>query len=139
MLCLLMLRRMPTTKLIYITSMPIPDIIIDYYLHLLPGITGQHARKRLTLFNCFDASSKPLTQKILERPRLMERIRQQITDISSAHLTCYNITPLEKTLAVQLGIPLFGTDPDKFYEGSKSGARKTFRECGVNLPDGFED
>jgi len=139
MLCLLMLLRMPTTKLIYITSMPIPDIIIDYYLHLLPGITGQHARKRLTLFNCFDASSKPLTQKVLDRPRLMERIRQQITDISSAHLTCYNITPLEKTLAVQLGIPLFGTDPDKFYEGSKSGARKTFRECGVNLPDGFED
>ncbi|MEP7320204.1 MAG: peptide ligase PGM1-related protein, partial [Panacibacter sp.] len=36
-------------------------------------------------------------------------------------------------------IPLFGTDPDKFYEGSKSGGRKTFRECGVNLPDGFED
>jgi len=139
MLCLLMLLRMPTTKLIYITSMPVSDVIIDYYLHLLPGITGQHARKRLTLLTCFDASAKPLTQKILERPRLMERIRQQITDASSAHLTCYNITSLEKTLAVQLGIPLFGTDPDKFYEGSKSGARKTFRECGVNLPDGFED
>jgi hypothetical protein len=139
MLCLLMLLRMPTTKLVYITSLPVADVIIDYYLHLLPGITGQHARKRLTLLTCFDASAKPLTQKILERPRLLERIRQQITDTSSAHLTCYNITPLEKTLAVQLGIPLFGTDPDKFYEGSKSGARKTFRECGVNLPDGFED
>ena len=40
---------------------------------------------------------------------------------------------------MQLGIPLFGTDPDKFYEGSKSGSRKTFREAGVELPDGFED
>ena len=38
-----------------------------------------------------------------------------------------------------MGIPLFGTDPDKFYEGSKSGARKTFRTCNVNFPDGFED
>ncbi|HEV8505072.1 MAG TPA: peptide ligase PGM1-related protein, partial [Chitinophagaceae bacterium] len=27
----------------------------------------------------------------------------------------------------------------KFYEGSKSGGRKTFRESGVNLPDGYED
>ena len=139
MLCLLMLLRMPLTKIIYITSMPVSDVIIDYYLHLLPGITGHHARKRLVLLNCFDTSGKPLTQKILERPRIIERIKQQITDTSSAHLTCYNITQLEKTLAVRLGIPLFGTDPDKFYEGSKSGARKTFRECGINLPDGFED
>lgn len=139
MLCLLMLLRMPLTKIIYISSIPLADSIVDYYLHLLPGITGQHARKRLTMLSCYDASVKPLSQKILERPRLMERIRQLITDPDSTHLTCYNITSLEKTLAVHLGIPLFGTDPDKFYEGSKSGGRKTFRESGVLLPDGFED
>jgi hypothetical protein len=139
LLCLLMLLRMPTTKIIYVTSIPIPETIVDYYLHLLPGVTGQHARKRLTMLSCFDSSVKPLTQKILERPRLMERIRQLIADKDSTHLTCYNITPLEKTLAVHLDIPLFGTDPDKFYEGSKSGGRKTFREAGVDLPDGFED
>ncbi len=139
LLCLLMLLRMPLTKIIYVTSMPVAETIVDYYLHLLPGITGQHARKRLTMLSCYDASVKPLTQKILERPRLMERIRQLITDKDSTHLTCYNITPLEKTLAVQLDIPLFGTDPDKFYEGSKSGGRKNFRAAGVDLPDGFED
>ena len=139
MLCLLMLLRMPLTKVIYISSMPIADVIIDYYIHLLPGITGHHARKRLIQLSCFDASSKPLTQKILDRPRLIENIKQHISDIDSSHLTCYNITSLEKTLAVQLGIPLFGTDPDMFYEGSKSGSRKTFRASGVHLPDGFED
>jgi hypothetical protein len=139
LLCLLMLLRMPLTKLIYVTSVPVPEVIIDYYLNLLPGITGLHARKRLTLISCFDSSAKPLTQKILDRPRLVETIRQNITKPETAHLTCFNITPLEKTLAVQLGIPLFGTDPDKFYEGSKSGGRKTFRESGVNLPDGYED
>ena len=139
LLCMLMLLRMPMTKLIYVTSVPVPEVIVDYYLNLLPGITGHHARKRLTLISCFDSSVKPLTQKILERPRLVEAIRQNITNLETAHLTCFNITPLEKTLAVQLGIPLFGTDPDKFYEGSKSGGRKTFRESGVNLPDGYED
>ncbi len=139
MLCLLMLLRMPLTKIIYISSVPIADVIIDYYLHLLPGITGYHARKRLVQVSCFDSSSKPLTQKILDRPRLIEQLRKHIPDAASAHLTCYNITGLEKTLAVQLGIPLFGTDPDKFYEGSKSGSRKTFRASGVDLPDGVED
>src|SRR5215510_8374721 len=139
LLCMLMLLRMPLTKLIYITSVPVPEVIVDYYLNLLPGITGHHARKRLALISCFDASVKPLTQKILERPRLVDEIRQNITNLETAHLTCFNITPLEKTLAVQLGIPLFGTDPDKFYEGSKSGGRKTFRESGVKLPEGFED
>jgi hypothetical protein len=139
MLCLLMLLRMPLTKIIYVTSIPVASVIIDYYLHLLPGITGKHARKRITMLSCYDASAKPLTQKILERPRLIEQMRENISDPSSAHLTCFNITTLEKTLAVQLGIPLFGTDPDLFYEGSKSGGRKTFRACGVNLPDGYED
>lgn len=139
MLCLLMLLRMPNTRVIYVTSMPVAESIIDYYLHLLPGITGQHARKRLFLLSCYDASVKPLTQKILERPRLLQRIRDLVPDTETAHLTCFNVTPLEKTLAVALNIPVFGTDPVKLYEGSKSGGRKNFREAGVNLPFGFED
>src|SRR5436190_1295890 len=72
MLCMLMLLRMPKTKIIFITSVPIDGAIIDYYLHLLPGITGYHARKRLTLLSCYDASARSLTEKILERPRLIE-------------------------------------------------------------------
>lgn len=91
------------------------------------------------MISCYDSSNKPLVQKILDRPRLVKAIKQLLTDPASCHLTCYNITAQEKTLAVHLGIPLFGTDPDKFYEGSKSGSRKTFRAAGVKLPDGFED
>ena len=119
LLCLLMLLRMPLTKIIYVTSVPVDNIIIDYYLHLLPGITGNHARQRLVMLSCYDTSSRALTKKILERPRLMQRIRENISDTNAAHLTCFNITGLEKTLAVQLGIPLFGTDPDLFYEGTR--------------------
>lgn len=139
LLCLLMLLRMPLTKVIYVTSIPVDTVIIDYYLHLLPGITGLHARQRLVMFSCYDASPEPLSKKILARPRLIRRIRQNITDYNSAHLTCFNITSLEKTLAVQIGIPLFGTDPDMFYEGTKSGSRKIFRMAGAALPDGYED
>ncbi len=139
LLCLLMLLRMPQTKVIYISSVAFSDSIIDYYLHLLQGITGQHARKRLTMLHCHDMSAKPLTEKILVRPRLIEKIKSLVADKKTTHLTCYNVTPLEKTLSVRLGVPIFGTDPSMFYEGSKSGARKTFRACGIGMPDGSED
>ena len=35
MLCLLLLLRMPRTKVIYVTSTPIEEVIVDYYLHLI--------------------------------------------------------------------------------------------------------
>lgn len=63
LLCMLMLLRMPRTHVIYVTSETIDPIIVDYYLHMLPGITGYHALRRLTLLSCHDSSSKPLTQK----------------------------------------------------------------------------
>ncbi|MDX1741041.1 MAG: peptide ligase PGM1-related protein [Rhodothermales bacterium] len=139
MLFMLMLLRLPTTHLIYVTSEPIAPTIIDYYLNLLPGIPTSHARNRLTLLSCFDASGKPLTQKILERPKLLQRIIQAIPDIETAHLTCFNATALERTLAVRLGIPLYACDPDLCWLGSKSGSRKIFRDAGILMPDGFED
>lgn len=139
MLCLLMLLRMPRTHVVYVTSVPIDPAIIDYYLHLLPGITGYHAWQRLTLLSCYDASSKSLTEKVLERPRLIQRIKQQIVHTRPAHLTCFNVTEYERRLALQLGMPLYGCNPDLAYLGTKSSSRKLFRNCNIPVPDGFED
>lgn len=139
LLCMLMLLRMPRTQLIYVTSMPIDPVIIDYYLHLLPGITGYHAQRRLTLLSCHDSGSKPLTQKILERPRLIQRIRESIPADHEAHMACFNVTSMERSLAVQLQVPIFGCDPDLYELGNKSNGRKLFKECGIPVPDGFED
>ena len=138
MLCMLMLLRMPRTHLVFVTSQPIATPIVDYYLHLLPGVPFRHARGRLTLLSCYDASKLPLTQKVLERPRLMERIWSAIPDPEAAHITCFNSTPLERTLAVKLNIPLYANDPELAHLGSKSGSREVFREAEVPMPDGFE-
>jgi hypothetical protein len=139
MLFMLMLLRLPHTQLVYITSQPISQTIIDYYLNLLPGIPGSHARKRLTLISCHDGGDQPLTMKILERPRLLERIRLAISDTASTHMTCFNATSLERTLAVRLGIPIYSCDPSLCWLGTKSGSRKVFKEAGVYLPEGSED
>ena len=139
MLCMMMLLRMPRTHIIYVTSVPVDPIIIDYYLHLLPGITGYHARQRLTLLSCYDASPKSLTEKILERPRLIERIRRSIPEGHLAHLACFNVTRHERSLSVKLGIPVYGCDPDLYFLGTKSKSRELFRDCGLNLPAGYEN
>jgi PGM1 C-terminal domain len=139
MLCLLLLLRMPRTNLIYITSTTMDPVIIDYYLHLLPGVSNYHARQRLTLLSCYDISPRPLTEKILERPRLMKRILDSIPPDHAAHITCFNVTPLERTLSVQLQLPVYGCDPDLYELGNKSNGRILFRECGLKVPNGFEN
>ena len=139
LLCLLMLLRMPRTNVIYITSNPVDPIIIDYYLHLLPGITGHHARQRLHFSSCFDNSNLSLTEKILARPRLIKRIKKLLQNGPPAHIACFNVTEHEKKLAVELGLPIYGCDPDLLYWGTKSGSREVFKFCNVASPEGFEN
>ena len=138
LLCLLMLLRQPRTHIVYVTSQPIAPAVIDYYLHLLPGIPFSHARRRLTLLSCYDSSRETLTEKILARPRLLEHIRSAIRNERIAHMTCFIATPAERTLAVRLGIPLYACDPDLRHLGTKSGSREVLRRAGVEPPFGFE-
>ncbi len=137
-LFLLLLLRQPRAELIYVTSQPIHPNVVDYYLDLLPGVISSHARRRLHLVTPEDSSPRPLSVKLLERPRLLERIGSLIRDRSRAHLVPYNTTSLELHLALRLGIPMYGADPRFFPLGSKSGCRRLFEEEGVPHPIGIE-
>jgi hypothetical protein len=138
LLYLLMLLRRPRTRLVFVTSQQIHPSIVDYYLHLLAGVPAGHARRRLTLLDTNDSSNLPLSQKILDRPMLISRIREAVGDLENSHLVCFNTTPTERTLAVQLGIPLYGLDPDLLDLGSKSGGREIFKTAGIPMPAGRE-
>jgi hypothetical protein len=138
-LFLLLLLRQPRARLIYVTSQTILPSIIDYYLDLLPGVIPSHARQRLFLLSPLDASVRPLSEKLLERPRLIERIRSLISDFDRAHLVPFNTTRREKELALRLGIPMYGADPKFFPLGTKSGCRKIFWEEAVAHPLGHEN
>ncbi len=139
LLFLLILLSLPKTRVLFVTSEPIHPHIVDYYLQLLPGIPFSHARRRLEMFATYDSSNKPLTQKILERPTLIRRIRKAIGGAKNTHLTVFNVTRMEKALSVALGIPLLGPDPRYLHFGSKSGCRTLFKEAEVPLPDGMEN
>lgn len=127
--------RNPRTRLIYVTAQPLPPIVIDYYLQLLPGIPFSHARDRLLLFSTYDTSRKSLAEKILERPRLIERIRQALRP-NKSYMVCYNSTPWEREISVRLDVPLLAVDPDLLYWGTKAGSRQIFAETEVPYPDG---
>ena len=126
--------------MVYVTSQPVHPMILEYYFQFLAGIPASHARARLTLLCAHDASPRSLTEKILERPRLIERIRAGIVDPQRAYLTVFNSTPLERKLAVLLGIPLNGVDPQPHppRAPSRAAARCSARP-GSPLPEGFED
>ncbi len=127
--------RNPKTRLIYVTGQPLSPIIIEYYLQLLPGIPFSHARDRLLLLTTYDNSFKPLTQKILERPRLVERIRRALRP-NKSYMVCFNATNFEQELSLKLNVPLFASSPQLSYWGSKSGSREIFSECLIPHPDG---
>lgn len=138
-LFMLLLLRQPRLRLVYVTSMPIAPSIVEYYLHLLPGIIPSHARARLHLVSVGDSSDRPLSEKLLDRPQLLRRIRDLVADRSRSHLVPYTTTGLERDLALALGIPMYGPDPRLFAFGTKTGCRRLFAEENVQHPLGYED
>lgn len=139
LLFLLIRLRNPRARLIYVTSLPLPQAVLDYYLQFLSGIPASHAAARLTLLSAYDGSRRPLTEKILERPRLVDKIIRGIKDPARAYLTVFRSTPLERRLALRLGIPLNAADPEMEALCGKSGARRALREAEVEIPPGRED
>jgi len=138
-LFLLLLLRQPQARLIYVTSQPIHPNVVDYYLGMLPGVIMSHARQRLHMLAPHDGAAQPLSIKLLQRPRLLQQLRQLIPDPHRAHLVTFNTTRHERDLALCLDIPLFGADPRFADLGSKSGCRRLFAESGVAHPAGYEN
>lgn len=138
-LFLLLLLRQPRLRMIYVTSQPVAEATIEYYLGLLPGVIPSQARARLTLVPVGDASGDSLSAKLLARPRLLRTIRSLIPNPEKSHLIPYNTTSLERDVALSLGIPMYGADPRLEELGTKTGCRRTFDELGVRCPVGAED
>ena len=122
MLFALNLLRHPRARLIYVTSAPIHPSAVDYMLSLVSGIPTEHMRRRLTVLSLYDSTLTPLSEKILQRPRVIERIRHSIRP-ECGLMTCFTVSEAERRLAVELGVPLYGVDPDLLWLGTKSGSR----------------
>ena len=137
-LFLLLLLAQPRARVVYVTSQPVPTRVVNYYLELVPGVDEREARGRLAFVSLGDSSRRPLTQKILDHPQAITRVRRLVQDPDRAHLVTFNTTALEENLAVELGIPVYGAGAAFSSFGTKTGARRLFEEEGVPHPGGFE-
>ena len=122
--------------MVYVTSMPIAEPIVEYYLALLPGVIPSHARARLNLVAVYDSSPRSLSEKLQPRAGAHSG---SIPDRSRSHIIPYNTTELERDVAVTLGIPMYGADPRLADLGSKTGCRRLFELVGVPHPLGAEN
>jgi hypothetical protein len=135
----LILLRQPGTRVVYVTSQPILPRLLDYYFSLLPHVCTPDARQRVFQVSLSDSSFRPLTEKLLHRPRVLDRLRSLALDPESTLIWPFIVTPIEVELALRLGVPIYGPTPDLAVWGTKSGARRLFAEEGVPHPVGIED
>lgn len=138
-LFLMFLLRQPRARMVFVTGQEIADEIIDYYMDLLPGVIQSNARKRLFFVSPMEARFRPLSRKLLDRPQVLDEIRNLISDKDRAHLVPFMTTWDDRELAMRLGIPMYGADPAHMSYGTKTAGRRLFAEAQVRFPGGSED
>lgn len=132
----LLLRR-PELRMVYLTSLPVDEAIVEYYLRFVPD--AAHARARLAMVTLDDPSPLPLTEKLLHRPEVVAHVRELAGDPAEAHVLPFNMTPAEHELSERLGLPFYGPHPDLVFLGSKTGSRQVARRAGVAVLEGAEE
>jgi PGM1 C-terminal domain len=136
LLCLLLLLHRPQVRMVFVTSLSIDPVVIEYYLSFLDDPVG--ARDRLTLVTLDEPEPLSLSEKLLGRPDKLAEISAAIAG-SVSYLLPFNVTAAERAIAIEVGTPIYGPGPGLAYSGSKSGSRHVAREAGVAIPQGAED
>jgi hypothetical protein len=134
---LLLLRR-PDVRMVFVLSEPVHEVVLRSYLDLVPELDAAEARRRVTTISADDPSPRPLGEKVLARPEVLDRIRAAVGDTAHAFLLPYAVTATERDLALALDLPLYGTPPEASAWGTKTGARRLFAQEGVPHPAGAE-
>ena len=128
----------PGTRVIYVTSQPILPRLVDYYMSLMPGSRPSGLDERVELVSAGDGSPRPLIDKILERPLLIQRLKNLAAASPFRVIFPFNTTEKEVLLGNHLDTPVYGPDPTLASLGTKSGSRRVFAEAEIQFPDGVE-
>jgi hypothetical protein len=137
MLCLLLTLRDPDIRIVFVSSTPIDEEVVDYYLGFIPEV--QNARDRLKFVTIGNDEPRALSQKLFENARALDELRDAIDEPDRAYILPFNVTPLEVEVADAIGVPLYGPTVEQIPLGSKSGGRRVARSAGVPVLAGAED
>lgn len=126
----------PDVHVVYLTSLPVDEAIVEYYLGFLPDPAG--ARHRLTMTAVGEPGPDPLTIKLLRRPETVAMVREAVGEAGDAFVLPFNVSPAEEDLAGMIGLPLYGAPARLSWLGSKTGSRQVAGRAGVAVPAGRE-
>ena len=134
----LLLARIPSCEMVFISSeAPTPEMV-DYQLSLVAPERRDVARRRLRLLTVPDRSARSVAAKLLDRPDLLDELRTFIAG-RPALIEPWNVTDAEVEVAHRLGVPINGSPPDVREVAFKSAGRRLFASVGVPVPAGCED
>lgn len=124
-------------RVIFISSLKIPEPMIEYVLSHLPN--PQQARERLDLL-CVKELSTPssLAKKALEDRELQENIRRKILG-RKAFMRPFVVSKNEEAFSRRVGVPIWGMDTALSYYQTKSGNHSIFKQADVPVADNITD
>ncbi|HJR45334.1 MAG TPA: peptide ligase PGM1-related protein [Actinomycetota bacterium] len=137
LLCLLLLLRNPRLRMLFVSSMRVPEPVVDYYLAHLED--PRDAADRLFVLSLNDPSPRALTEKVLDDPYAPKRIAELGAATHQSYILPFNVSELEVRLSEVTGVPLYGPPLDRVPLGSKSGSRRVAQRAGVPILPGAED
>lgn len=137
MLFTVLFLRRPGVRVVYLTSGPVDEAVVEYYLGFLPDPAG--ARRRLTMVTLDQPGPPSLTEKLVGRPDVLARVRDAVGDADDAFLLPFNVTPAEQAVSDGLGLAIYGPSPGMIALGSKTGSRRVARRAGIPVLAGAED
>jgi hypothetical protein len=130
--------REPGTEVVYLSSLAVPEVVLEGYLSLLLPDERRRVDAHSRLVSADDASWRPLAEKLLDRGDIIDGLRRELR-YRSAILEPWNLGPAEEALSVALGIPANGTGTSHRHLATKSNGRRLLQAAGVNVPEGTED
>ena len=127
----------PDVRVVYVTSLPVDEAIVDYYL----GFLGDpvEARRRLAMVSLDDPGPRALSEKLLVRPDVLARIGALAGGPDDAYILPFNMTAAEHEVSAALGLAIYGPHPDLAQRGSKTGSRQVAARAGVAVLAGAEN
>ena len=124
--------------LVFVCSLAPGPEVLAYLRDLVPPDVGRRMSERLHVVALEDPSPRPLAEKLLGRPDLLDEVRRLVAG-RTAVIEPWNVTEHEVAVALELGVPINGTAPELRSVAFKSAGRKLFHRAGVPLPLGGED
>ncbi len=135
---LYLLNRIENCEFVFLSTLSPSPEILDYCFSLLPPERRGNVRPRFKSVTVPDERPRPLAEKLLGRPDILQAIKTAIAG-RPAFIEPWNVTEHEVEVARHLHAPINGTSPSLWPIGFKSSGRRIFKQANVPLPLGRED